>query len=598
MADKTAIWKCRRCGNLLSQELKRGQKPVIPEVFCECKHKDWELERYDFERTNGGKIFEKLDEIIHYNLNQGIFQNHFYFGKKIELEGNFVDSVIFDNGCVLIDYSGVKVGGGKKKNESYGRNEIKEAGLNYRISLVPTDNAWSNKSIADFCKNAESVGGVVSAYVEGSVDNTLKKLLYINKKNKKNIHLTYLYRPTSYPTLTTPIAETLTTPNYTKTTLKINYTKTTLNYTKTTPNQLGKTLFEILIKTQDYFMDVTDKRIFLIGAAYIIATYCFELFRSIGYLFFNSESDSGKTKFAEIIGNCSFHTIDASDPSDSALFRAPELFKGLMVIDDFDKMSEEKRNALLQILKIGYKKKGKTMRVERKRDVFQPKFFDCYCPKIITNISGLEPVTLSRCIPIHLMKTLTEKGKREPDDRNQIWQLIRDFCHIYVLTHWKRIQQDYESYECTVLNNRDLELVKGPLAIVKGIDSALHQQMLDFLVNCFGDRAKVDLSGDWDYALFASILANVIDEPKHYSTTQITSWLKEHLMVEAGVDTEQEYKRIRGRSLPTPRFVGRRLSRIPLIKKRRVGAGVEYELSKPLVEQYMRIRGYYFEEVG
>jgi len=580
MVNKTAIWKCRRCGNLFRQKLKSGQKPTSP-PFCECKYRDWELQRYDFEKTNGGKIFESLDEIIHYNLNQGVFQNHFYFGKKIELEGNFVDSVIFDDGSVLIDYGAVKVGG-KKKNEAYGRNEIREAGLNYRISLVPTENAWSNKSIADFCKNAESVDGVVDVYVEGSVDNMISNLLYINKKNKKNIHLTYLYRPAQYPTLTTPNGKAV----------------TTLNYTKTTPNQLGKTLFEILIKTQDYFMDVTDKRIFLVGAAYIIATYCFELFRSIGYLFFNSESDSGKTKFAEIIGNCSFHTIDASDPSDSALFRAPELFKGLMIIDDFDKMSEEKKNALLQILKIGYKKKGKTMRVERKRDVFQPKFFDCYCPKIITNISGLEPVTLSRCIPIHLMKTLTEKGKREPDDRNKIWQLIRDCCHIYILTHWRRIQEDYESYECTVLNNRDLELVKGPLAIVKGIDSAFHQQMLDFLVNCFGDRAKVDLSGDWDYALFASILAHVIDEPKHYSTTQITSWLKEHLMGEANVDTEQEYKRIRGRSLPTPRFVGRRLSRIPLIKKRRVGAGVEYELSRPLVEQYMRVRGYYFEEMG
>lgn len=582
MANKTAVWECKRCKNQFEQKLKSGQKPTIP-PFCECRHRDWELKRLEFEETRGGTIFGSLSEIVTYNLNQGIFQNHFYFGKKIELEGDLVDSIIFDNGNVLVDYSAVNVGGKRKQEGAYGRNEIREIGLNYKTSMTGIENAWSNKSIADFCKNIENADGVVNVCVEVNMQSLLDSLLYKSIHNKKSINLNLLYSNTSYPTLTTPNSE-------------VNEVVTTPTYTETTPNLFGKTLFEILLRIQDYFMDVTDRRIFLVGASYVLATYCFELFRSIGYLFLNSESDSGKTKFAEVIGNCSFHTIDASDPSDAALFRAPELFKGLMVIDDFDKMPEEKRNALLQILKIGYKKKGKTMRVERKQDVFHPKFFDCYCPKVITNISGLEPVTLSRCIPIHLMKTLTEKGKRDPDDRSKVWQFIRDCCHVYVLTRWKKIQEDYESYDCDLLNNRDLELVKGILAITKGIDSALHQQMLDFLVDCFSDRSKVDLSGDWDYSLFASILERVIDEPKYYPTTQITLWLKDYLIADAGAENEHDYKRVRGRSLPTTRFIGKRLSAIPLIKKRRVGAGIEYELSASLVKQYMHVRGYYYGE--
>lgn len=587
---KIATWKCRRCGNTYKVQMEKNENLRKP-GFCECKHRDFELvpeqcNYFEEPKKQKGKIGLSVGSLISgkgeyhmYNLNQGVFKDHFYFGKLMEFEDQLTETVVFDDGSAAINFEKIKIDeivAGKRKRIKvpYGKNQIKEIGFGHFLPLMYQDNFWSNKNIKSFINRfgIQKGDGVVSVGSVGRIrvedKSALDSSTGVNNNNNNNNNLS------SSLHYTHPL-----------------HTLTTLN----TLNPNGSDLLRFIIQTQDYYMDVPNRHVFLLGGAYVLATYCYTLFNSIGYLFFNSDKESGKTKHAELLGLMGFHTINSSNPSESALFRVISMGKGLMVIDDFEKMSDEKKNALNQILKIGYRKGGKTLRVEKQQNSFMPAWFDCYCPKIITNTTTLDAVTLSRCIPIHLIKTLTIKGQRSPNEKEAFWQDLRNACHVWVMQNWRKIKEEYDNYQCDSLNNRDLELVKGLLAVVKSIDRVLHQQLLDYLLQCFIDREQVDLTGDTEYILF-DVLQNKTGEGEWVQTKDIVIWLKDHILNESGCETSAEYREKVGRNLPGTRYVGKKLSRIPLFKKRRVGAGVEYFISKKLVEDYMKIKGFYTEK--
>jgi len=531
-----------------------------------------------FDKQN---IYAGKKEYKEFNINQGVFHGHFYYGKTMEQEDQLLETVIFDDGSTVVNWERYLVeqrvidGRGKEKSKMlpYGSNQIKDIGLNYKHLIIPQKNEWSNKSIDVWIqKNTQSVGSVGSVGIgEGNKDaqaimaqnsglSNDNLLLYNNRLSL------YIY----YPACIDPTPTTL--PTYTT------------------------TLLHTLILTLEKYMDVVDRRSLLLTASFILGSYCYSLFDSVGYIFFNSDKESGKTKFATLIGLMGFHTINCSSPSESALFRITSLGMGLMIIDDFENISEEKKNALLQILKIGYRKDGRVIRVEKKKDMFVPALFDVYCPKIITNTTSLDPITLSRCIPIHLMKTLSNKGRLWPNEKLPCWKVIRDACHVFVMENWKEIAKTYEEYDCQELNNRDLELVKGYLSIIKVIDGALHDQLLAYIVECVKDRETVDMSGSWIYVLLDMLLKQSDVEGKWFKAKEITEDLRNRIVSDAGCEDEKAFRGKKGSRLPTVRWVGSTLSKIPSFKKHRVGAGVEYFLSKKLVGDYMKIKGFYAEQ--
>jgi len=594
---KKAAWKCRHCGNTYETFMERGEDIKQPS-FCSCKRKDYELivkkseyydepekvtttkKGYEFIGTKENP-FKGKKEFVEYNLNQGTFKGHFYYGKPIDLEGQTIESLIFDDGSTLTNWEAYKVehtvfdsrGKEKRKMLPHGTNQIKDSGFVYKHLIVPQNNDWSNKSIEGFCSNVsrlcsnsvDSVDcvGVGVDTIEYTIGRPIQGSTGLLQKNILSLY--YTIGSTRLPTLTTQL-------------------------------HLRTTLVPTLVEILDQYMDVVDRRSLLLSAAFTIATYCYTLFDSTGYLFFNSEKESGKTKFATLISLMSYHSVNCTNPSEAALYRITSLGKGLMVIDDFENISEEKKNALLQIIKVGYRREGKVIRVEKRKDMFVPQIFDCYCPKIITNTTSLEPITLSRCIPIHLMKTLTNKGKLYPREKDNGWQAVRDMCHLFVMLFWKRIVAVYETYECSRLNNRDLELVKGYLSIMKVVDNVFHDQMLDYIVECFKDRETVDMSGSWVYALFSMLLEQAPVEGRWFKAKEITADVRGCIVSEAGCEDEAEFRKKKGGKLPAVRWVGGTLSKIPSFKKRRVGAGVEYWLSKKLIEDYMKIRGFYVEQ--
>lgn len=480
-------------------------------------------------------------DVKYQTLAQGEFKDHWYFGKQIDVDGKKVDAIIFDNGEVLINEQQLA----KTKKEVEGRiNHIKEAGLHYSKPLIQLDNKWSSKGINSFIEKCSSVG----------------KCSYLSMSQNEGVDetSTTLYAPTTPTTLTTP-----------------NDSKP-LIYTNITNIQL-------------HYMDLYKPELVTLTTCYILASYCYELFDSIGYLFFCSDSGSGKTKWSQIIQYCSFNSLNATNSSESALFRMTEQTKGLLSIDDYENIEEDKKNTIDQILKVGYKKGGQTCRSEKVGDNYVPAFYDVYCPKLITNTVGLDSITYSRCIPIHLLKTTTSKGRLNPNGNDLVWQNIRDACYLWVMENWKEVKNNYKFIDLEELNNRDLELVKPLLAIAKTISEDTYLELKNIVIDLFDNRDMFDFTNDWDYILFYALWKYKQNDSLTAEGWMTTKECLDLMLQEMHFEAEDKIK-------PGVKWVGKVLSRIDMFKKRRVAAGVEYVLSRESLERYMTSRGWLKKE--
>ena len=438
------------------------------------------------------------NNIKYQNLNQGIFNDTFYFGKIIHTLKKPTEIVILSNKQHFTNYYKVD------KNDPTWNNEILDNGFYYRQAPLDISPTWSNESINNFVSDKSEIINKIELY--DSIRNKLQK-----------------------------------------------------------------------------YMDVTDDRILDLVTTYIIGTYCYSLFKSYGYLFFNSDRESGKTKFMNLIEAMSFNPINATNPSESALFRICELNSPTLLVDDYEGQDEEKQKTLNQILKVGYKKGGQVIRTERDANKnFEIRCFDVYSPKIISNTTLLDEILLTRCIVIRLLKTTTNKGRLEPDPSNPEWQEIKNNCYLFVMQNWKKILETYKQYNSEKFNNRHLEIVKGVLSIAKFINQETHDQIELYLENSFFDRDTEDLSTNWDYLLLKTMYDNCSDNKTWNAVSVVSVWFRDILPED-------------NRPKHISNWVGKKLSRIPLFQKRRVGAGVEYLINRDLIEKYMASKGFPLE---
>jgi hypothetical protein len=327
------------------------------------------------------------------------------------------------------------------------------------------------------------------------------------------------------------------------------------------------------------FMEIYDPRITSMLSCWIIGTYLYDLFPCYGYILLTSQKASGKSKLLNIIGLLSRNSVSVSSPSESVLFRMINGNRITLLIDDFETFkNDERTNYLLQILKIGIDQEGGIPRNEKYKDTYIPKKFNCYCPKVITNTTSLDQVTISRCITINLLPTATDKGKIRPNKKDPLWQSIRDDCHILIMENFQEILEIYNTEDFGELNSRELDTTKGLLAVAKFLDDSVFQEVSEYLKESFCDRDLQDLSNDWEYLLFKQ-LSEKVTAPKWCSLEDMDRWLKELVQIDYNKKLNQ--------------YIGSVLSKLPsLFKKQRYNDGIKYLITPESVQQYMKLKKY------
>lgn len=321
-----------------------------------------------------------------------------------------------------------------------------------------------------------------------------------------------------------------------------------------------------------YYMDFGEQEeIADVQACWIIATYCYPLFYWFPHLLFVAPSESGKTKNAFVIMKLSFRGFDlgaSGGVTPAQLFRTIEGNRGTMLIDEYEKADTETQKLVNQILNASATNDAYVVRTEQINRKWRAWKFPIFCPKIVCNISGINPTSLSRFIPFRLLKTKTEKGKRKPFRRGDIEQFepIRNDLHILILQNWKEIKQIYDSLDID-LTNRDEDSWLPICAIAKW----LGEDIFNSVINYIKTYQEIKIEGnDLVETLLLTIHENITDNDIFYSLKEIVEWCGEYL---------QRYK-------SPERWAGKILTNYKFVKTRR-GKGYYYALTKSKVKDIL-----------
>ena len=152
-------------------------------------------------------------------------------------------------------------------------------------------------------------------------------------------------------------------------------------------------------------------------AGYVVMSYVYNAFDAIPMLLMNGEKGSGKSSTAEAIADLSYNGQVLGGGSEKAMIRAVDQSRGLLVLDDLEKVGRRAGSDVSefsdvnQMLKVAYNKTTGVKSIVDQKGVSRNLNF--YGPKVITNISGLDPVNESRTYTIYTRVMPKEVAERE-----------------------------------------------------------------------------------------------------------------------------------------------------------------------------------------
>lgn len=298
------------------------------------------------------------------------------------------------------------------------------------------------------------------------------------------------------------------------------------------PSKLSKKeIYDAIKDKLDYYMDFDKyQHSSTVQACWVMATYVYPLFYWFPHLLINAPSGSGKSKNGFILTQLSFRGMDlgaSAGVTPAQIFRTIEGNRGTLFIDEFERMDSDAQRLVNQILNASATKDAYVIRTEQINRKWRSWKFPIFCPKIVCNITGINPTSLSRFIGFNLLKTTGAKGKRKPyRQKDKIaFAPIRDNLHILMLQNWKEIREIYESLNLD-LSNRDEDNWLPVCSIAKWLGHDVFDEVIEF-VKSYKDL--VIETSDLTETLFLKILENVTEVEDWYSSKQMAEWMIDDL---------------------------------------------------------------------
>jgi hypothetical protein len=191
-------------------------------------------------------------------------------------------------------------------------------------------------------------------------------------------------------------------------------------------------------------------------AAYVAMSYVYNAFDAIPMLLMNGEAGSGKSTSAEAVSDLSYNGTILGSGSEKAMIRFADMGRGLLALDDLEKVAPRRGrqgaaefNDINQILKVSYSKKTGVKTVVDSNGNNQRLLF--YGPKVITNISGLDPVNESRTYTIHcrvMPLDVALSGRIKGHNRERCDEL-RQELHAWGMAQARTAREIYEERMAT-----------------------------------------------------------------------------------------------------------------------------------------------------
>ena len=233
-------------------------------------------------------------------------------------------------------------------------------------------------------------------------------------------------------------------------------------------------------------------------------TYVFDCFSYTPYLHVTSpEKECGKSTLGELMNHLCANATTPGGMSAAAMFRRIESRKPTLLLDEWDTLSDENRQAALNVLNTGFKWNGVYTICDG--DDHEVRDFHTFCPKAIFGLSEakLPDTTRSRCFALTLQKKLPDE-KVEKLTRKFDGSTLRRKCLRWANDNRERLKNS-EPVMPPGLSARQEDIAEPLLAIADACGGHWPEIMRAAVTQFFGD-ARSD-EGDIKRELLKDIQA-------------------------------------------------------------------------------------------
>lgn len=260
----------------------------------------------------------------------------------------------------------------------------------------------------------------------------------------------------------------------------------------------GPQLFIDLRQIYTDYVEYSDEAFYSLLPYYIMGSYLYRLFPTVGYLHFNGTQASGKSQNLKLLKVLSFNCVWASNLSTASLYRQVDGCPGLICIDEAESFDGERGEELRRLLNAGYKDGEPVMRAEATGDgTFAVRKFDVFSPKALASINPLEPVIQSRCVVVP-MQPASLKEIREFRESDPQWAQLRNRLYHWAMQNAHEVGDLYDQWnqklrftEAKSLTNRTWEIAQMFIIMahhLSGFETA--KAIVKFFADYFAEQQK------------------------------------------------------------------------------------------------------------
>ena len=297
-------------------------------------------------------------------------------------------------------------------------------------------------------------------------------------------------------------------------------------------------------------------------AAWIMMTYLYPVFRSVGFLHFHGMKSAGKSLSLGFVDQLAFNPRKMESATEAVLFRSVHNNRATLILDEAEKFNHPKPGtpeASQRLLLNGsYKYDAQAMRMNM--ELGQVETFSTFSPKCFGSINEIDHVLGDRCIVIKCLKIRDEDKGRCLDSAQTSFQLedrachLRNRLHCWALTRFPTADKAYREdllHAAPTLMAREREVWLPLLVIAHMVDlenpleeeERLFDQLLKTQQIKLREKQEKEKRENIDLIVIQALLNLVAHEdqrrglelmnyPNEYSAAKLATTIHEELVEE------------------------------------------------------------------
>ena len=219
------------------------------------------------------------------------------------------------------------------------------------------------------------------------------------------------------------------------------------------------------------YVFLKDDRAYTLLALWTMHTYVHYVFPHSPNIHLNADKGCGKTTLMEIMAPICFNGVLSADSTGAALCQEISTNSSTLFLDEVEHLTAGKSGLLMRILKSGFSRSGKIIRLGRS--------YSTYGPKMFAGIADVDDVLGDRMIRLRMIKKLPGEAVQRycQNEETLAWQAATaDSLYMFGLEFGATISGIYERglppEAVSHLENRSWDLWAPLLSIAVLIDQA------------------------------------------------------------------------------------------------------------------------------